>query len=71
MPSSVIRSHAYDDETRELTIEFTSGKVYVYGNVPESVCIGLEQAPSAGQFFNQHIKDRYDFREVNRPTGRL
>jgi hypothetical protein len=64
MPSTVIRDHKYDDEARALCIEFVSGKIYEYEQVPASVYLGLSSAFSKGTFFNKFIKDRYRYREI-------
>lgn len=65
--SSAIRSFSYDEETRELTITFTSGKTYRYSDVPEWVHDELSTAPSHGEYFNHRIKDRYPFTPVRKP----
>jgi hypothetical protein len=64
MPSSVIRDFAYDADSEELTIAFTSGRVYRYFAVPDEVFTALATAGSRGGYFNRHIRDRYEFREV-------
>jgi hypothetical protein len=64
MPSSVIRSFDYDAARNELSITFVSGKVYIYQLVPRQVYEAFHAAPSKGAFFNQHIRDRYPFREI-------
>jgi KTSC domain len=43
----------------ELSITFKNGRSYVYENVPEHVFDAFTQAPSAGQYFNQQIKDSF------------
>jgi len=55
--SSVLSSASYDDELKELTLEFTSGRSYTYSQVPPEVFEYLISAPSAGQYFNNSIKD--------------
>ena len=64
MPSSVIRHHSYDINARELTIIFTSGRRYIYMNVPGDLYMAFRNAVSLGSFFNQHIRDHYRYREV-------
>lgn len=61
MPSSVIGSYVYDKEAEQLTIQFTSGNIYIYLGVPEAIYTGLDHASSRGEYFNQHIRDRYEF----------
>jgi hypothetical protein len=64
MPSSVIRSHIYDPGTRELLIEFTTNRLYVYFDVPEAEVADFRAATSKGRYFNARIRDRYGFREL-------
>jgi hypothetical protein len=64
MPSSVIRRHEYRRARRELLIEFVTGRIYVYLDIPEATARALETAPSKGRYFNAHIRDRYRFREL-------
>lgn len=42
-----------------LSIWFTGSGRYDYPGVPESVYLAFLVAPSKGQFYNDHIKDRY------------
>jgi lysyl-tRNA synthetase class 2 len=64
MPSSVIRHFAHDPASRQLTVTFTTGRVYVYDNVPDAVAAALRDAPSKGRFFNSQIRDAYRYREL-------
>lgn len=61
MPSSVIRYFNYDPEKRELRVIFQSGRRYRYKNVPEQLFHRMKAAFSKGEFFNAHIRDRFDF----------
>ena len=65
MPSTVLRSFTYRAETRELCVEFVSGRRYVYFDVPESVALALRSAFGKGVYFNSRIRDRYAFRELS------
>ena len=42
-----------------LELEFTSGEVYRFFAVPPSVHRGLLDAPSAGRFFQERIREVY------------
>ena len=66
MPSTVIDDFDYDAASERLTIGFKSGRVYVYRGVPEEVFLAFSSAFSRGTFFNKHIRNRYDFRELTR-----
>ena len=69
MPSSVIRSFDYRPETRELEVKFVSGRRYIYFKVPAEEVDRLRAAGSRGRYFNFHIRDRYDYRELERAEG--
>ena len=64
MPSSVILRFAYDQNERELWVEFTSGRKYVYSNIPEEVASAFRCAFARGAYFNTRIRDRFPHREV-------
>jgi len=57
--SSNIRSVGYDAESSTLEVEFNSGNVYQYLNVPKSEYEGLMSASSKGRYFNTNIKGAY------------
>jgi hypothetical protein len=63
--SSDLKSVGYETATRILTIEFNSGGIYDYLEVPSSIHEGLMHASSKGKYFHQNIKDRYKFRRVS------
>jgi hypothetical protein len=64
MPSTVIRRYDYDADGERLVIEFVSGRVYSYADVPPSVVAAMARATSKGGFFNRRIRDRYAFTEL-------
>jgi hypothetical protein len=58
--SSAITRIEYDPKTLVLSIWFTSGGgPYYYYGVPEDVYRRFLAASSKGQFFAEHIRDRY------------
>jgi hypothetical protein len=61
MPSTAIEAIGYDDATAELWVTFVSGKTYRYFRVPRGVYFRFRRASSKGTFFNDHIRDCYDF----------
>jgi lysyl-tRNA synthetase class 2 len=61
--SSVLRSVDYDPEARTLDVTFTNGKNYTYFGVPDWKYDELITAKSAGQYFNENIRDQYAFEE--------
>ncbi len=63
--SSALRSIGYDADLRVLEIEFVSGNVYRYFDVPDASHAGLMAAGSHGEFFTAHIRDAgFDYEEV-------
>ena len=63
MPSSVIRRFDYDPGSRELAVLFTTGRRYVYRDVPPEEAEAFRAAFSKGRYFNAHIRDAYDYAE--------
>jgi hypothetical protein len=59
--SSAISSVGYDDRSAVLEVEFCSGAVYDYLNVPKKVYRALLKAPSKGGFVSRRVRDRYPF----------
>jgi len=54
--SATMSSVGYDLEVRTLEIEFASGEIYQYLDVPEEIYRGLMTADSKGRYFNLVIK---------------
>ena len=59
--SSSIVSLGYDAGTRTLEIQYVSGGIYRYFDVPPSVAAQLDAAESKGRFVNSVIKQRYQY----------
>lgn len=55
--SSSIRSVGFDKGTLE--VEFTSGTVYQYQDIPESLYRTLLESESVGSFFQRNIRPQY------------
>jgi len=56
-----MRSVGYESKSQILEIEFQSGEVYQYLDVPEMVHKKLLRAESKGQYFNGEIREEYAF----------
>jgi hypothetical protein len=65
MPSTVIRRFDYSPEREELTVEFVSGRRYLYSAVSADEAERMRGAFSKGSYFNRRIRDRYKCREVD------
>ena len=59
--STVIRAVGH---TRVLEIEFESGRVYQYFNVPEDVFDEFLSSDSKGRYFNAHVRGKYPYQEI-------
>jgi hypothetical protein len=59
--SSVVRSVGF---SRVIEIEFESGRVYQYIDVPEDVYQGMLAAESKGKYFNSHIRGKFRYQEI-------
>lgn len=62
--SSNIAAVGYDPNTMTLEVEFTSGSVYQYFDIPEAVFQELMSAASIGTFLNRHIKGSYRYAPI-------
>jgi hypothetical protein len=59
--SSSIRSLGYDEDDETLEIEFQSGGIYRYSDVPRETYEGLLGARSHGSYFHESIRGQYDY----------
>jgi lysyl-tRNA synthetase class 2 len=66
--SSTIHRVEYLEQEKSLEIEFRSGNVYRYYNVPHRLWtvfqLYIECAGSAGSFFNEYIKNQFNSERV-------
>lgn len=59
LSSSLISRIVHDEGARTLRVTFRHGPAYVYFDVPREAFEALRDAPSAGRYYNLHIKGRY------------
>ena len=50
--------------SRVLEIQFESGRIYQYFNVPEDVYEEMLKAESKGKYFNANIRGKYIYQEI-------
>ena len=62
--SSTILSVGYDPASETLEIEFKSGGLYQYYNLPEAVYQDFMASDSKGKFHNVYIKNSFPFSRV-------
>jgi hypothetical protein len=66
LKSKAVLSAGYDERTLELELEFRSGHVYRYENVPTTVYAWLLRIENKGGFVRRMIVGRYVERAVPR-----
>ena len=59
--SSNVARYRYDAKRHVLTVEFNSGGIYNYYDVPQVMYERMNGASSKGQFHAQNIKGTYRF----------
>ena len=62
--SSMMASAGYDSASRVLEIEFATGSVYHYFDVPLDVYQELLDAPSQGRLFHSRIRGIFECHHV-------
>lgn len=60
--STYVNAIGYQDEI--LAIYFTNGSLYYYLAVPEKTFSELLQAPCKGLFIIQHIKNKFEAKQI-------
>jgi hypothetical protein len=68
--STTMRSVGYDRTDQVLEVEFRSGDIYQYLDVPPAIHKELSSAESKGQYFNSEIRDTYEFVRLDRRRQR-
>lgn len=61
--SSNLKSVGYNKNKKVLEIEFLSGGVYQYFEVPKDVHTDLLNAESKGKYFHAFIKNKYQYKK--------
>lgn len=62
--SSMLATVGYDPVESTLELEFTSGHIYQYGEVPEETYRELMAADSMGQYFLEYIDEQYPYARI-------
>ncbi len=62
--SSVIAAVAHDPHSKVLEVEFHTGRIYNYFDVPAGVYETMLASDSMGKFFNEEIRPNYRSSEV-------
>ncbi|MDT9599250.1 KTSC domain-containing protein [Sphingosinicella rhizophila] len=63
MPSTLIASIVYLPDTAELEVTFTTGRRYIYRDVPPEAAEAFRAARIKGRHFNARIRGRFPYSE--------
>lgn len=63
--SSTLSGAGYNATKRVLRLQFSTGIIYDYHSVPEEIFTSLMAAKSKGTYFNEYIKDHFDFEKIS------
>jgi len=62
--SEVIEDLSYNEQRQSLVIKFVKGAKGCYSGVPRELVGQMLQAPSAGAFFVQHIRNAFPYTAI-------
>jgi hypothetical protein len=62
--SRILRSVGYNDSTKILEIEFTSGLVYQFSGVPPKVYADLMHSDEIGKYFSEKVRPKFQTKQV-------
>jgi len=62
--SRILRSVGYDESTKTLEIEFTSGIAYQYSGVPVKVYTDLMHSAGMGKYYSEKVRPRFQTKQV-------
>ena len=71
LESALLAWARYDPVPCRLEIQFRSGDRYLYFRVPPASYQQLLQADSKGAYFNRHIRNRFPYQHLSRPSAPL
>ena len=69
--SDVIHAIGYDSEIHLLEIIFNDGRIYQYRGVPAQVFEGLKAAKSKGRYFQENIRDEFQYWQFDAQTAQF
>ena len=67
LKSRAVVSAGYDAETSTLEIEFSSGRIYRFTDVPTPVYGWLLKVPNKGVYVTRHLTGQYAYEDVTHP----
>ena len=69
--SDFIHAIGYDPEIQLLEIIFNDGRIYQYRGVPKQAFEGLRQAESKGRYFQENIRDEFQYWQFDAQTAQF
>lgn len=67
--STLLASAGHDSRRRLLDVEFRTGELYRFFNVPSACYRELLGADSKGRYFNSSIRNRFPYQHLSRPAS--
>ena len=64
MPSTIIREFTYYSAEQTLEVRFTTGRRYLYHEVPAEAAEAFRRTFAKGRFFNARIRNIYRYTEL-------
>ena len=65
--SSQVKAFGYDAASKTLQLEFNSGGIYQYHDVPASTFDSMKECESVGKFLGTEIKGKFKFTRIPTP----
>lgn len=62
--SKSIEAIGYEKDEELLGVVFKSGEVFHYKDVPHNIYMSFMTAPSFGTFYNEYVKDQFEFEKI-------
>ncbi len=62
--SCILRSVGYDDNLKNMEIEFHSGLIYQYSGVPSKIYADLMSSAAVGKFFSDKVRNRFRTKQM-------
>ena len=63
--SSCIAALGYDQPTKTAVVQFVSGGLYTYANVPANTMTLWKKNRSMGSYFHRNIRGQYEFKRID------
>lgn len=64
MASTLIADYTYNSRTKTLNVEFANGCEYQFFDVPKEIHIEMTKCESLGKYFNESIKNKFEFKKI-------